>query len=90
MKVEVNLRKKVKLNIILCKKKISSCVTYLPLTVVYLITSPGRTTDNSISLSITFSFCSMMRLVGSVLSNGEIAMDFVSDGGGGALDFLLK
>lgn len=68
----------------------SFCVTYLPLTVEYLITSPGRTTDSSISLSITFSFCSMMRLADSVLSNGETAMGFVSDGGGGALDFLLK
>jgi len=68
----------------------SFCVTYFPLTVVYLITSPGRTTDSSMSLSITFSFCSMTRLADSVSSNGETAMGFVSDGGGGALDFLLE
>lgn len=68
----------------------SFCVTYLPLTVVYLMTSPGRTTNSSMSLSITFSLCSMMRLADSVSSNGETAIGFVSDGGGGALDFLLK
>lgn len=68
----------------------SFCVTHLPLTVVYLITSPGRITDSSMSLSITFSFCSMMRLADPVSSNGETAMGFVSEGGGGALDFLLK
>lgn len=81
IKVEINFSRKGKLN--------RNVIPYLPLTVVYLITSPGRTTDSSMSLSITFSFCSMM-LADSVSSNGQSVTVLVSDGGEGALAFLLK
>lgn len=82
IKVEINFSRKGKLN--------RNVIPYLPLTVVYLITSPGRTTDSSMSLSITFSFCSMMMLADSVSSNGQSVTVLVSDGGEGALAFLLK
>lgn len=72
---------------------ISFTPSYLPWTVVDLIISPGRTTKSSISLSIVFSFCSMIKAEDSTESSTEEASRYlVSAGGSGALafGFLLK
>lgn len=72
---------------------VSAKAAYLPGTVADLRISPGRTTERSMSLSIIFSFCSMMTAADSTGSSAEgTPMPFVSAGGSGAFafGFLLK
>lgn len=72
---------------------LSFAASHLPWTVVDLIISPGSTTESSMSVSIVFSFCSMMQAEESTVSSTEEAARFlVSAGGSGALafGFLLK